>query len=62
MKTVLPGQPESRLQALATGCWGTRRITVRNTYPSYLPARFSVFLVLPPCSTADALFPLDRRT
>ncbi|TPX15221.1 uncharacterized protein E0L32_004779 [Thyridium curvatum] len=28
MKAVLPGKPESRLQALATGLWGARRIIV----------------------------------
>ncbi|KAL2258156.1 hypothetical protein VTK26DRAFT_8649 [Humicola hyalothermophila] len=31
MKAVLPGKPESRLQALATGCWESRRITAYIT-------------------------------
>ncbi|KXX74066.1 Regulator of V-ATPase in vacuolar membrane protein 1 [Madurella mycetomatis] len=31
MKAVLPGTPESRLQALATGCWDSRRITAYIT-------------------------------
>ncbi|KAK3386909.1 RAVE protein 1 C terminal-domain-containing protein [Podospora didyma] len=31
MKAVLPGKPESRLQALATGYWDSRRITVYIT-------------------------------
>jgi hypothetical protein len=28
MRAVLPGKPESRLQALSTGCWENKRITV----------------------------------
>jgi len=28
MRAVLPGRPESRLQALATGVWASRRIAV----------------------------------
>lgn len=28
MKAVLPGKPESRPQALSTGYWDSRRITV----------------------------------
>jgi hypothetical protein len=31
MKAVLPGKPESRLQALATGYWDSRRITAYIT-------------------------------
>ncbi|KAL2185362.1 hypothetical protein L209DRAFT_733240 [Thermothelomyces heterothallicus CBS 203.75] len=31
MRAVLPGRPESRLQALATGCWNGRRITAYIT-------------------------------
>ncbi|KAL2015741.1 hypothetical protein VTK56DRAFT_4888 [Thermocarpiscus australiensis] len=31
MKAVLPGRPEPRLQALATGCWESRRITAYIT-------------------------------
>ncbi|KAL2149562.1 hypothetical protein VTH82DRAFT_8213 [Thermothelomyces myriococcoides] len=31
MHAVLPGRPESRLQALATGCWNGRRITAYIT-------------------------------
>ncbi|KAK4248662.1 RAVE protein 1 C terminal-domain-containing protein [Corynascus novoguineensis] len=31
MRAVLPGKPESRLQALTTGCWGGRRITAYIT-------------------------------
>jgi len=31
MKVVLPGKPESRLQALATGYWDSRRVTVYIT-------------------------------
>ncbi|KAK1754317.1 regulator of V-ATPase in vacuolar membrane protein 1 [Echria macrotheca] len=31
MKAILPGEPESRLQALATGCWDSRRVTVYIT-------------------------------
>ncbi|KAJ4307103.1 regulator of (H+)-ATPase in vacuolar membrane [Collariella sp. IMI 366227] len=31
MRAVLPGKPASRLQALATGCWESRRITAYIT-------------------------------
>ncbi|KAK4101351.1 hypothetical protein N658DRAFT_471083 [Parathielavia hyrcaniae] len=31
MRAVLPGKPESRLQALATGCWENKRITAYIT-------------------------------
>ncbi|KKA27492.1 hypothetical protein TD95_001963 [Thielaviopsis punctulata] len=31
MKTLLPGKPNSQLQALATGNWGTRQVTVYIT-------------------------------
>ncbi|KAK4141274.1 RAVE protein 1 C terminal-domain-containing protein [Dichotomopilus funicola] len=31
MRTILPGRPESRLQALATGCWEGKRITAYIT-------------------------------
>ena len=34
MKAVLPGKPESQLQALATGCWDSRRVTVSVTRPA----------------------------
>lgn len=45
MKAVLPGKPESRLQALATGFWDGRRITVRTELPlpsSSRPSRFAL--------------------
>lgn len=39
MKVVLPGKPEARLQALATGFWKSRRIivSVRSRLPQSLP-------------------------
>jgi hypothetical protein len=33
MRAVLPGKPESRLQALCTGYWDGRQITVRLFCP-----------------------------
>lgn len=36
MKVVLPGKPESQLQALATGCWDSRRVTVSDGSPKTL--------------------------
>lgn len=39
MKAVLPGKPESRLQALATGYWDSRRITVRYIHLALLSTK-----------------------
>ncbi len=39
MRSVLPGRPESRLQALCTGYWDSKQITVRRPSASMSPVR-----------------------
>ena len=58
MKAVLPGKPESRLQALATGYWDSRRVTVRLLAPHPVLTSFTRPTV-PTLANSPILFPTN---